>query len=40
MAETKIKQAKEFTRKFDFAKKDGEELRTVTVTGNLTNQEM
>lgn len=40
MAEIKIKQAKEFTREFRFAKQDGEEFRTITVIGQLSNAEM
>lgn len=40
MAEVKIKKAKDFTREFRFVKKDGEELRVVTVIGQLSNEEM
>lgn len=40
MAEVKIKKAKEFTREFRFAKDDDGQLRTVTVTGQLSNAEM
>lgn len=40
MEGTKIKKAKEFTREFRFAKEDDGQLRTVTVTGQLSNAEM
>ena len=40
MEGTKIKKAKEFTREFRFAKEDDGQLRTVTVTGQLSNEEM
>ena len=36
----KIKQAKEFVREFRFAKEDEGKLRTVIVTGELSNAEM
>lgn len=40
MAEVKVKKAKEFTREFRFVKQDGEGYRTVTVIGQLSNEEM
>lgn len=43
MAETKVKKAKDFTREFRFAKNDTDQedgVRTVTVTGQMSNSEM
>lgn len=40
MEGTKIKKAKEFTREFRFAKEDEGTLRTVIVTGEMSNAEM
>ena len=40
MAEVKIKKAKDFIREFRFVKEDEGKMRTVIVSGELSNEEM